>query len=81
MWSAISYVRSLVEYLYLLLSCSASLYTTLPFPRYLFSNIMLLPLHRSLPYHSIRSCYIAGAVLNSDGGGGRAIISRRLNKE
>ena len=49
--------------------------------RFLFSNTMLLSLYRSLPYYSIRSRYAAGAVLNSDGSDGRAIIGRRLNKE
>jgi hypothetical protein len=59
----------------------ASLYTALPFPRYLFSNIMLLPLYRSLPYGGARSRYVASAVLNSDGSDGCAVIGCRLNKE
>ena len=75
------YIQSLTEHLYLLLSCSASLYTTLPFPRYLFSSIILLPLYRSLPYYGIRSYYTASVVLNSDSSDGRAAIGRRLNKE
>ena len=74
------YIRSLIEHLYLLLSYSVSSYTTLLFPRCLFSNIMLLPLYRSPPYYGIRSYYTASAVLNSDNGGG-AIINRRLIKE
>ena len=61
--------------------CNTSLYTALPFPRCLFSNIMLLPLHRSLPCHGICSRHVAGAVLNSDGSDGRAAIGCRLNKE
>jgi hypothetical protein len=51
------------------------------FPRCLLSNIMLLPLNRSLPCYSVRSYYIAGVVLNLDSSDGRAIIGRRLNKE
>ena len=74
------YIRSLAEHLYLLLSYSVSLYTSLPFPQYLFSNIMLLPLYRFPPCRSIRSRYIAGAVLNLDNGGGAA-INCRLIKE
>ena len=49
--------------------------------RCLFSNAMLLPLYRSLPCSGVRSRRAAGAVLNLDNGGGRAAISRRLNKE
>ena len=67
MWLAVPYIRSLTEHLYL-------------FPRCLFSNIILLPLYRSLPYRSIRSCCIAGAVLNLDGSNGAA-IGCCLNKE
>ena len=74
------YIRSLAEHLCLLLSCSVSLYTALPFPRCLFSNVMLLPLYRSPPYRGVRSRRVAGAVLNSDDGGGAA-INRRLIKE
>jgi hypothetical protein len=42
---------------------------------------MLLPLNRSLPCRGTRSRYVASAVLNSDGSDGRAVISRRSNKE
>jgi hypothetical protein len=42
---------------------------------------MLLPLNRSLSYYSARSYYIASVVLNLDSSDGRAVISRRLNKE
>jgi len=44
------------------------------------TNIVLLPLYKSLPYRGIRSYRAASIVLNS-GGSGRAIISCRLNKE
>ena len=55
-------------------------YTTLPFPRCLFPNIMLLPLYRSPPCRGVRSRRVASAVLNLDDGGGAA-INRRLIKE
>ena len=42
---------------------------------------MLLPLYRSPPRCGVRSRRAAGAVLNSDSGGGRAAISRRSIKE
>jgi hypothetical protein len=42
---------------------------------------MLLPLYRSLPYRGVRSCRVAGVVLNLDGSDGRAVIGRRSNKE
>jgi hypothetical protein len=48
--------------------------------RCLFSNIILLPLYRSLPYHSVCSHHTASAVLNSDNSSG-ATINRYLNKE
>jgi hypothetical protein len=71
---------NLLQSICLLLSYSASLYAALPFPRCLLSNIMLLPSYGSLPYRGIRSCRVAGAVLNSDGSS-RAVISRHSNKE
>jgi hypothetical protein len=70
------YVRSLAVYLYPWLFIY---YFTVS--RYLFSNIMLLPLYRSLPYRGIRSYYIASVVLNLDSSNSRATISRRLIKE
>ena len=76
-----SYIQSLVEHLCPLLSCSASLYTTLPFPRCLFSGVILLPLYRSLPCRGARSRYAAGAVLNSDSSDSRAAVSCRSIKE
>jgi hypothetical protein len=60
---------------------SVSLYTALPFPRYLFSNIMLLPLYRSFPCRGACSCRVAGAVVNLDGSDSCTAISRRLIKE
>ena len=60
---------------------SGFLYTALPFRGAYFSNIMLLPLYRSLPCCGIRSCRVAGEVLNSDGSDSRAAISRRSIKE
>ena len=60
---------------------SVSLCTNLPFPRCLFSNIMLLPLYKSLPYCGVRSCRVASVVVNSDGSGSYAAVNRRLNKE
>jgi hypothetical protein len=71
----------LLQSIYLLLSCSASLYTTLPFLRCLFSNIMLLPLYKSLPCYGVHSRYIAGAVVNLDSSGSYTAVNRRLNKE
>jgi hypothetical protein len=70
------YIRSLAVYLYpwLFIYCFTIL-------RYLFSNIILLPLYRSLPYRGVRSYCIASAVLNSDGSNSYAAISRRLIKE
>ena len=58
---------------------SASLYTALLFPRYFVTNIMLLPLYRSLPFYG-GSRRAASAVLNL-GSSGEAVISCRLNKE
>jgi len=60
---------------------TASLYTALPFPRYLITDIVLLLLYRSLPYCSVRSCRAASVVLNLDGSNSYAAISRYLNKE
>ena len=60
---------------------SVSLYTALPFPQCLFSNIMLLSLYRPLPYRGVRSYHAASAVLNSDGSDSHAAISCRLIKE
>jgi hypothetical protein len=78
----VSYAQyDLLQSIYLLLSYSASLYTALPFPRCLLSNVMLLPLYGSLSCRGVRSCRAASAVLNSDGSDGRAAISRRLIKE
>ena len=71
----------LLQGICLLLSCSASLYTALPFPWCLFSGVMLLPLYRSLPCRGARSCCAAGAVLNSDGSDSCVVIGRCLDKE
>ena len=63
----------------ILISVSFVYYFTVP--RCLLSDIMLLPLYRSLPCRGIRSRRVAGAVLNSDGSDSRAAISRRSIKE
>jgi hypothetical protein len=78
----VSYAQyDLLQSIYLLLSYSASLYTVLPFPRCLLSNIILLPLYGSLPCRGVYSYCAAGVVLNLDSSDGRAAISCRLNKE
>ena len=70
--------------MYDLLQClfvSVSFVYCFTVPRCLFSNVMLLSLYRSLPCYGVRSRRAAGAVLNSDGSGGRAAIGRRSIKE
>ena len=70
------YIRSLAEH-----PCQYLFVYYFTVPQCLFSNIILLPLYRSLPCYSVRSYCAASAVLNSNGSDSRAAISRRSNKK
>ena len=63
----------------ILVGVSSVYYFTVP--RCLLSDIMLLPLYRSLPCYGVRSRRAAGAVLNSDGSDSRAATGRCLINE